>query len=592
MKTLRLGISDFKKFIDENCYFVDKTHLVSYLIEHSDEVHLITRPRRFGKTLNLSMIRYFLEAPLPPDPGSPVASPENGTSAPPKTSGFTSPNAYLFNDLAINSHPRCAEFMGQYPVIHISFKDAKGASFNECMEIIRKMLSAEYQRHGYLQGCGMLHEADRKLFSRILNRNGTDQDCAQSIEYLSSWLHRAYGKAPYILLDEYDTPLHSAHVDKYYDEMIAFIRSFMVQTFKDNPHLKQAVLIGILKIAQESIFSDFNNPRVSTILSPAMKDCFGFTEEEVEKMASYFGLESKMDGIKEWYNGYIFGGDTVIYNPWSIVNYLSSPDEGLKPHWISTSDNRLVKEVIKLKRRDAKMTTEKLLRKEEVRKPLLTNIPYTQIDNDPDVVWSFLLHSGYLKASEMQQEELGTSWRLSIPNKEVETAWKTVVLNWLKEDLSVNEDFTDFVSGIREANPHLIERGLKRILFGLSSYYDSARDEKDRRENFYHGLVLGLLAYLGSAYAVDSNREYGRGRSDIVVVRKGSDPAQAEEAFVFEFKQGNSAADTTLEALAQAAYAQAVEGYLEGVREKWHPKELLVLGIGFRGKELSLYCEA
>ena len=583
MQTLQLGISDFKEFIDEGCYFVDKTHLIGYLINNPDKVHLITRPRRFGKTLNLSMIRYFLEVPSPPKGPKWLARLRLRQSVP--------SNTYLFKDRLIASHPRCAEFMGQYPVIHLSFKDAKGASFNECMEIIRKMLSAEYQRHGYLQGCGMLHEADKKLFSRILNRNGTDQDCAQSIEYLSSWLHRAYGKAPYILLDEYDTPLHSAHVDRYYDEMIAFIRSFMVQTFKDNPHLKQAVVIGILKIAQESIFSDFNNPRVSTILSPAMKDCFGFTGAELEKMVSYFGQESKMDGIREWYNGYIFGGDTVIYNPWSIVNYLSSPGEGLKPHWISTSDNKLVKEVIKLKRRDAKMTTEKLLRKEELRKPLLTNIPYTQIENDPDVVWSFLLHSGYLKASEMQQEELGTSWRLSIPNKEVETAWETVVRSWLKEDLSVNEDFTDFVSGIRETNPQLIERGLKRILFGLASYYDSARDE-ERQENFYHGLVLGLLAYLGSAYVVDSNREYGRGRSDIVVVRKGNDPAQAEEAFVFEFKQGNTAADTSLELLAQAAYAQAAEGYLEGVKEKWHPKELLVLGIGFRGKELSLYCEA
>ena len=582
MQTLQLGISDFKEFIDEGCYFVDKTHLIGYLINNPGKVHLITRPRRFGKTLNLSMIRYFLEAPSLPKGQKWLARLRLRQSVP--------SNTYLFKDRLIASHPRCAEFMGQYPVIHISFKDAKGASFNECMEIIRKMLSAEYQRHGYLQGCGMLHEADKKLFSRILNRNGTNQDCAQSIEYLSSWLHRAYGKPPYILLDEYDTPLHSAHLDKYYDEMIAFIRSFMVQTFKDNPHLKQAVVIGILKIAQESIFSDFNNPRVSTLLDPEIEDTFGFTESEVETMAAHFGLENTMDGIKQWYNGYLFGENTIIYNPWSIVSFLSRPKAGLRPHWISTSDNRLVKEVIKLKRRDAKMTTEKLLRKEEVRKPLLTNIPYTQIENDPDVVWSFLLHSGYLKASEMQQEELGTSWRLSIPNKEVETAWKTMVLNWLKEDLSVNEDFTDFVSGIREANPQLIERGLKRILFGLASYYDSARDE-ERRENFYHGLVLGLLAYLGSAYAVDSNREYGKGRSDIVVVRKGSDPAQAEEAFVFEFKQGNTAADTTLEALAQAAYAQA-EGYLEGVREKWHPKELLVLGIGFRGKELSLYCEA
>ena len=573
-KNLTQGITDFKKFIDNDCYFVDKTRLIEHLINDPSEVHLITRPRRFGKTLNLSMIRYFFEAP-----------PLGGSST------DTSPNASLFDGMSITEHPRYREYMGQYPVIHLSFKNVKSPSHENSMRLIQSCLADEFRRHIYLKDKDCLAEEELTLFNRILRREGSEQDCAESLRQLSAWLHRAYGKPPYILLDEYDTPLHSAHVDRYYDQMIVFIRSFMVQTFKDNPHLKQAVVIGILKIAQESIFSDFNNPRVSTILSPAMKDCFGFTEAEVEKMASYFGLESKMDGIKEWYNGYIFGGETVIYNPWSIVNYLSSPGEGLKPHWISTSDNKLVKEVIKLKRRNAKMITEKLLRKEEVRKPLLTNIPYTQVENDPDVVWSFLLHSGYLKASEMQQEELGTSWRLSIPNKEVETAWKTVVLNWLKEDLSVNEDFADFVSGIREANPRLIERGLKRILFGLASYYDSARDEEDRRENFYHGLVLGLLAYLGPTYGVDSNREYGRGRSDIVVVRKGSDPAQAEEAFVFEFKQGNTAADTSLEALAQAAYAQAVD-YLEGVREKWHPKELLVLGIGFRGKELSLYCEA
>ena len=583
MQTLQLGISDFKEFIDEGCYFVDKTHLIGYLINNPDKVHLITRPRRFGKTLNLSMIRYFLEAPSPPKGPKWLARLRLRRALP--------SNAYLFKDRLIASHPRCAQFMGQYPVIHLSFKNVKSASKEESMDLMKSVIADEFERHNYLLDREFLDELKIEYYTKIQNKKGTDGDYTQSIKYLSAWLHQAYGKAPYILLDEYDTPLHSAHLDKYYDQMIAFIRSFMVQTFKDNPHLKQAVLIGILKIAQESIFSDFNNPRVSTLLDPEIEDTFGFTESEVEAMAAHFGLENTMDGIKQWYNGYLFGENTIIYNPWSIVSFLSRPRAGLKPHWISTSDNRLVKEVIKLKRRDAIMTTEKLLRKEELRKPLLTNIPYTQIENDPDVVWSFLLHSGYLKASERQQEHTHITWRLSIPNLEVETAWETVVLNWLKEDLSVNEDFTDFVSGIREANPQLIERGLKRILFGLASYYDSARDE-ERQENFYHGLVLGLLAYLGSAYAVDSNREYGKGRSDIVVVRKGSDPSQAEEAFVFEFKQGNTAADTSLELLAQAAYAQAVEGYLEGVREKWHPKELLVLGIGFRGKELSLYCEA
>ena len=379
-KKLTQGITDFKEFIDNDCYFVDKTHLIAHLIDDPSKVHLITRPRRFGKTLNLSMIRCFLEAPLP------TLQHQDSTS-------FINPNAYLFEDLAIASHPRCAEFMGQYPVIHLSFKNVKSASKKESMDLVKSVIADEFERHNYLLEREFFDESKIQYYTKIQNRNAADGDYAQSIKYLSAWLHRAYGNPPYILLDEYDTPLHSAHVDKYYDQMITFIRSFMVQTFKDNPHLKQAVVIGILKVAQESIFSDFNNPRVSTLLDPEIEDSFGFTESEVEAMTAYFGLEDEMEGIKEWYNGYLFGGDTVIYNPWSIVSFLSRPRAGLKPYWIGTSDNRLIKDVIKIDRREAKMTIEKLLRKEEIRKPLLTNIPYPQIESDPDVVWSFLLHT-------------------------------------------------------------------------------------------------------------------------------------------------------------------------------------------------------
>ena len=349
--------------------------------------------------------------------------------------------------------------MGQYPVIHLSFKDVKNNAYSKTINLVREVIAIEFDRHGYLTEQELLSSREEAFFTNIVKQEGTDEDYAKSIKWLSAWLHRAYGTPPYILLDEYDTPLHSAHLDNYYDQMITFIRGFMVQTFKDNPHLKQAVVIGILKIAQESIFSDFNNPSVSTILSSAMKDCFGFTETEVEAMAVYFGLEDEMEDIKGWYNGYLFGGDTVIYNPWSIVNYLRSPEEGLTPHWIGTSDNRLIKDVIQLDRREAKITIEKLLRKEEVRKPLLTNIPYPQVESDPDVVWSFLLHSGYLKASERQQEHTLITWRLAIPNLEVETAWITVISRWLKEDIKINEHFTDFVTGIKEASPRHIERG-------------------------------------------------------------------------------------------------------------------------------------
>ena len=577
-KNLTQGITDFKEFIDNDCYFVDKTHLIAHFINDPSKVHLITRPRRFGKTLNLSMIRYFFEA-LPPGGSS--------TDAP--------PNASLFDGMSITEHSRCREYMGQFPVIYLSFKNVKSPSHENSMRLIQSCLADEFRRHNYLKDRDCLAEEELTLFNRILRRMGSEQDCAESLRQLSAWLHRAYGKPPYILLDEYDTPLHSAHVDKYYDEMIAFIRSFMVQTFKDNPHLKQAVVIGILKIAQESIFSDFNNPRVSTLLDPEIEDSFGFTESEVEAMTAYFGLEDEMEGIKEWYNGYLFGGDTVIYNPWSIVSFLSRPRAGLRPHWIGTSDNRLIKDVIQLDRREAKMTIEKLLRKEEVRKPLLTNIPYPQIESDPDVVWSFLLHSGYLKASERQQEHTLITWRLSIPNLEVETAWITVISRWLKEDIKINEHFTDFVTGIQEASPRHIERGLSRILRGLASYHDTARskeegeDEESRRENFYHGLVLGLLACLSPAYTVESNREYGEGRPDIVVLKKGNNPTQAEEAVLLEFKHGTAKDGKALEDLAREAHTQAVEKYLDGVREKWHPERLLVLGAGFKGKELAVF---
>ena len=560
-KNLTQGITDFKEFIDNNCYFVDKTHLIGCLINDPSKVHLITRPRRFGKTLNLSMIRYFFEAP-PPGVDS---------TDPP-------PNASLFNDMSIAEHPQCREYMGQYPVIHLSFKDAKGSSHTECMGIIRKMLSNEYRRHQYLWNSGILEDRERIKFEKFLYDEGTDQDCAQSIEYLSAWLKRAYGNPVYILLDEYDTPLHAAYADNFYDEMIAFIRSFMVQSFKDNPNLKQAVVIGILKVAQESIFSDFNNPAVSTLLDPEMEDCFGFTEPEVEAMADYYGLGNKMDGIREWYNGYIFGEDTVIYNPWSIVNYIRRPSAGLRPYWVHTSANRMVKETLQLNKGNSRETIEKLLKGEEVRREVESNIVYPQIRTRPDVAWSFLLHGGYLKADERQQVHTSITHRLSIPNLEVTVVYEKVIRDWLEEDVEAGESFHSFIRGIREGDATLIAEGLGEILLGLASFHDTAsqgeKEEKKRAEGFYHGLVLGMLAYLSGEYRVESNRECGMGRPDIVLIQHGS--GRPDRVLLFEFKRESAAGTTPLKQLAQEAYTQAEQKYLKGAQEKWNPKEIAI----------------
>ena len=574
MKKLEQGISDFREFITEGCYFVDKAHLIAHLIDHPSKVHLITRPRRFGKTLNLSMIRYFFEA-LPPDKES--ANP---------------PNAALFEGLSITEHPRFGEFMGQYPVIHLSFKNVKGTTGKATLHSIQAILADEFDRHSYLADTGFLNDEKLEFFRRIQKRKGTEEDYVESLKNLSSWLNRAYGKPVYILLDEYDTPLQTAYVKNYYDEIIDFIRSFMVQTFKDNPHLKQAVIIGILKVAQESLFSDFNNPAVSTIIDPEMEDCFGFTEDEVKKMLSHFSLENEMGSIREWYNGYIFGNGTVIYNPWSIVNYLRKPSAGLRPYWVNTSDNRLIKDVLQLNRRDGRETIERLLKGEEVRREVMINIAYPQIRTRQDVVWSFLLHGGYLNASERQQHDTFQDFRLDIPNREVRYSYLNIIKAWLEEDLEASESFQDFIRGVREGDARLIERGLGSILFGLASYYDGApagrNDEWERTEGFYHGLVLGMLAYLGSDYIVESNRECGMGRPDIVLIQRRTQTDESAKVLLFEFKQEAADGSTPLKELARRAYSQAKRKYLKGVREKWGPGEVLILGVGFRGKELSM----
>ena len=550
---------------------MDKTNLIAFLIDNPSMIHLITRPRRFGKTLNLSMIRYFFETPTP------------------GRISDSSPNGYLFETCSIRKHPRYGEFQGQYPVIALNFKNVKSSSYRGSINMLKRTIAEEYRRHEKL--LHILDNDEKKLFASIRGNDAPDEAYASAIYDLSAWLERACGKKVYILLDEYDTPLHSAYSKDYYDEMIDFIRSFMVQTFKDNPHLKQAVMVGILKVAQESIFSDFNNPKVSTLLEARMEDCFGFTEPEVEAMAVHFGLEKEMSGIKKWYNGYIFGSSTVIYNPWSIVSYLDSPQMGFRPYWINTSDNAMIRDILRLDTQEGRETIEQLLAGKEVRKEIISSIAYPQIETRQDAVWSFLLHSGYLRAEDRRQHTYMQDYRIVIPNRELHYIFNTIITNWLAESLKVNEDFLAFIRGIRETDTALIERSLSRILKGLASFHDTGRnadEEEIRKENFYHGLVLGLLAYLEGEYIVESNRECGEGRPDIVLIKHGRKPGTYEDVFVFEFKQEPASGKTALSDLAREAYKQIEAKYRDAVRAKWKPAKLLLLGVGFRGKDLVL----
>ena len=326
-----------------------------------------------------------------------------------------------------------------------------------------------------------------------------------------------------------------------------------------------------------------------------MKDCFGFTEAEVEAMAEHFGQQAELSNIRRWYNGYLFGGDTVIYNPWSLVSYFRNIKDGLLPYWVHTSSNRMVKETLQLNKRDSRETIEKLLRGEEVRREVAVNIVYPQIRTRPDAAWSFLLHGGYLKADERQQVHTSITHRLSIPNLEVTVVYEKVIRDWLEEDVEAGESFHFFIRGIREGNAALIERGLGKVLLSMASYYDTADaadddEEMERVGGFYHGLVLGMLTYLSGEYTVESNRECGMGRPDIVLIQRCS--GRPDHVLLFEFKREPAAGTTPLKQLAQEAYSQAEQKYLEGVKEKWNPEEIVIYGVGFRGKALALEASA
>ena len=570
-KRIGLGYFDFKEFIDENLYFVDKTPLIGYLIDQGSKVNLITRPRRFGKSLNISMLGYFFETDKP---------------------GKVDPEGHrtLFDEFKICSHPRFEEFQGHCPVINLSFKEAKDPDFETSLEFLQDAIAGEYRRHKYLTE--LLDKEEKLYFESILHGRGNRKEYSSAIKELSRWLEMAYKQKVIILLDEYDTPLQAAYQHGCYKEMIPFIRSFMLQTFKDNPALKQAVLIGILRVAQESIFSDFNNPSAATILDMSMDEYFGFTEEEVVEAACYFDLEDKLPGIREWYNGYIFGQNRVIYNPWSIMSYLREPRNGLIPYWVNTSNNLLIKEVLQLDKLEGKKGVETLLKGEPFRKNVMNHVVYTDIKKSPEAAWSFLLHAGYLKASEREQDGTRITYNLSIPNLEVAYVYQTMVQNWFRDNMDVDTLLQSFIEGIQTHNTGKIEETLESILLRNVSYYDAAISEESekggertKRENFYHGLVLGLLLHLGSAYSVESNSEHGLGRPDIVIIKK-TDPV---EAVIIELKQAPKSAPDTPETLAEAALNQIEsQKYDKGIKEKWQPQTLFCLGVGFKGKELKV----
>ncbi len=577
-KQVLQGIDNFKKLIDSNGYYVDKTLLIKELIDRPDQIVLITRPRRFGKTLNMSMLKYFFEIPKCRQRDLEEED-----------------MSYLFEDLDIlKSGDEYRKYLGKYPVVYLTLKNAKQNNWKETLINMKKEIANEYKRHSYILKGDVLDNAEKNMYEAIMNLEAETTHYTDVIQSLTKYLKRYFKEDCIVIIDEYDTPIQYGYIEGYFKEVIEFQKSMLVKGFKDNNALKQGILTGIMKVAQESIFSDFNNPSINTILSERYKDKFGFTELEVKEMAEYLGLTNHLENIKKWYDGYVFGIDTVIYNPWSIIKFMSMPEDGLKPYWINTSDNRMIKDVMQLDKAEGKKVVEKLIKGEEVSKEIEENIIYQSIKDNPDVAWSFLLHAGYLKAYGKERVRNKYQYKLAIPNIEIQTIYEDMIISYFKEDEDILEDVNYILKSLFDNDIESFERLIKELYLGQVSYHDTSLEnlkeweQKERFESFHHGFMLGLFVQMGREFIVESNKEYGLGRPDIVIIPKDED----KTAYVFEFKWDSIKGSKTLDILANEAVTQIKEKkYKEGVHKLHGHKNIVCIGIGFKGKELKMLIE-
>lgn len=579
-KIILQGIDNFKKLIDNNGYYVDKTLFIKELIDIPNEIILITRPRRFGKTLNMSMLKYFFEAPK-----CRMHDLEEVDTA------------YLFEDLAIfNNEEDYRNDQGKYPLVYLTFKNAKQNNWEDTLYNLKQLISNEYKRHRYLLEDDILSNSEKEVYQKIMDMKADDVQYTDVINGLTEYLKRYFGNNCMVIIDEYDTPIQAGYIHGYFEKIIEFSKSALVKGFKDNKALKQGVLTGIMKVAQESIFSDFNNPLVCTILSEEFKKNFGFTEAEVEKMAKYFSHADKLEDVKKWYNGYIFGEDTVIYNPWSIIKYMYNPKNGLKPYWINTSDNQIIKDVMQLDKVEGKIIVEKLIKGEEVRKVLEENVVYQSIKDNPNVAWSFLLHAGYLKAYNKKSVRNRFEYKLGIPNWEVKTIYEEMIINYFKEDAKIAKNIEVLLDTLLKKDIKKFERLLQELYLKQVSYHDvklgkqniESMDEfeqDERYENFHHGFMLGIFMLIGPEYSVESNREYGFGRPDLVIIPKDTE----KTAYIFEFKWDSTKGTKTLDMLLEKGKNQIVEQkYKEGLKAVHGHENVLCISVGFKGKDVKI----
>lgn len=552
---LPVGIDDFKKIREAGFYYVDKTKLIEQLLQSWGEVTLFTRPRRFGKTLNMSMLKSFFE----------IGAEKS-----------------LFQGLYISEKEKlCAEYMGKYPVIFLSLKGVEGLHFADAQKMLMTIINNEVRRHYYLKTSDKLTVEDRKQFEKMLLNE--DVNLVDSLRLLSQLLYLHYDQKVVILIDEYDVPLDKAFKNGYYQEMVSLIRGLFGQALKTNEFLQFAVLTGCLRVSKESIFTGLNNFEINSIVDIEHEEGFGFTDAEVMQMLKYYHCTNRYSDIKEWYDGYHFG-NADIYCPWDVINFVKKllTDSNAKPSafWINSSGNDLVKLFVDKADQSTKDEIERLVAGESVTKRIRLDLTYDEIENSIDNVWSVLFTTGYL--TNIGNPESGV-YELVIPNREVHKVFVLQIQEWFQRSVAKEESMPEFSKAILEADAEGLQKQLNVIMSRMISVLDTkAREEQ--KENFYHGLLLGLLRGSNPDWLIKSNRESGDGYSDILI-----EPENPDAGIIIEVKHAASIGG--LDKACENAMAQIKNRrYDEALRENGRC-EILAYGIAFHKKRCRVVCE-